>query len=209
MKARGPDPAGTPEAGEKEPEREESRSDFDALLRADTRAGAQRTRPLQSGFAAPRDRSTEGTPARIGHIASLDTDGTVSVSIAGWANAVAARLATPLTADRIHAAIASGQPVVLVFEEGDPLRPIIVGLIESQADIAQAAAPAPATEPAIIEADVDGRRVRITAQDEIVFECGQASVTLRRNGRIIIRGTDVESYSEGTNRIRGGQVRIN
>lgn len=63
--------------------------------------------------------------------------------------------------------------------------------------------------PRIIEADVDGRRVRIIAQDEIVLECGQASVTLRRNGRIIIRGTYVETHSEGTNRIKGGQVRIN
>jgi hypothetical protein len=42
-----------------------------------------------------------------------------------------------------------------------------------------------------------------------VLECGQASVTLRRNGRIIIRGTYVETHSEGTNRIKGGQVRIN
>jgi hypothetical protein len=79
---------------------------------------------------------------------------------------------------------------------------------------ADAAASDPAPDPSgpsasIIEADVDGRRVRIIAKDEIVFECGQASVTLRRNGRIIIRGTYVETHSEGTNRIKGGQVRIN
>ncbi len=71
--------------------------------------------------------------------------------------------------------------------------------------------PTPPADPAmqVIEADVDGRRVRIIAKDEIVLECGQASVTLRRNGRIIIRGTYVETHSEGTNRIKGGQVRIN
>lgn len=70
---------------------------------------------------------------------------------------------------------------------------------------------APAPDPAlpVIDADVDGRRVRIVAKDEIVLECGQASVTLRRNGRITIRGTYVETDSEGTNRIKGGQVRIN
>jgi hypothetical protein len=61
----------------------------------------------------------------------------------------------------------------------------------------------------VIEADVDGRRVRIVAKDEIVLECGNASITLRRNGRIIIKGTYVETCSEGTNRIKGGQVRIN
>ena len=71
---------------------------------------------------------------------------------------------------------------------------------------------AQADEPAVmpcIEADVDGRRVRLTAQDEIVLQCGSASVTLRRNGRVVIRGAYVETHSEGTNRIKGGQVQIN
>jgi hypothetical protein len=49
----------------------------------------------------------------------------------------------------------------------------------------------------------------VTAQDEIVLECGSASVTLRRNGRVIIRGTYIETKSDGTNRIKGGQVQIN
>ena len=65
------------------------------------------------------------------------------------------------------------------------------------------------SEVQVIDADIDGRRVRIVAQDEIVLECGQASITLRRNGRIIVRGTYVETHSDGTNRIKGGQVRIN
>jgi hypothetical protein len=51
--------------------------------------------------------------------------------------------------------------------------------------------------------------MHIVAQDEIVLECGSASITLRRNGRVVIRGEYVETYSEGTNRIKGGQVRIN
>lgn len=68
---------------------------------------------------------------------------------------------------------------------------------------------AAADAPVEVTADVDGRRVRIVAQDEIVLECGQASITLRRNGRIIVRGTYVETHSDGTNRIKGGQVRIN
>lgn len=75
---------------------------------------------------------------------------------------------------------------------------------------AAVAADAPSADaPPTIEADVDGRRVRIIAQDEIVLECGNASITLRRNGRIVIKGTYVETCSEGTNRIKGGQVRIN
>ncbi len=67
----------------------------------------------------------------------------------------------------------------------------------------------PAARPEVVKVDVDGRRVLIEGQDEIVFQCGKASVTLRRNGKVVIRGTHVETVSDGTNRIKGGQVRIN
>jgi hypothetical protein len=80
---------------------------------------------------------------------------------------------------------------------------------EARSPGATPATDAAAPPPQVIEADVDGRRVRVVAQDEIVLQCGQASITLRRNGRIVIRGTYVETHSEGTNRIKGGQVRIN
>jgi hypothetical protein len=90
-------------------------------------------------------------------------------------------------------------------------RPIVTAAADRSA-VADAAAPASvvtAAPPQVIEADVDGKRVRIVARDEIVLECGDASITLRRNGRIIIKGTYIETSSEGTNRIKGGQVRIN
>jgi hypothetical protein len=55
---------------------------------------------------------------------------------------------------------------------------------------------------------VDGKRVVIRGADEIVLECGEASITLRRNGRIVIKGTFLESYSKGLNRIKGVAVKI-
>lgn len=69
--------------------------------------------------------------------------------------------------------------------------------------------PAPEAPAAPVEALVDGKRVVIDAQDEIVLRCGKASITLRRNGRIVIRGTYVETRAEGVNRIKGGSVQIN
>ena len=54
------------------------------------------------------------------------------------------------------------------------------------------------------EARVDGKRVEIEGADEIVLKCGEASIVLRRNGRVVIRGTYVETRARGTNRIRGG-----
>ncbi|ADO68917.1 DUF5107 domain-containing protein [Stigmatella aurantiaca] len=48
--------------------------------------------------------------------------------------------------------------------------------------------------PLPMEAHVDGKRVVIDGQDEIVLRCGQASITLRRNqrpGRHSVRGLRV------------------
>ena len=133
------------------------------------------------------------------------------VEFRGSRGAAPARLAVSATQERIETAIAKRHEVVLVFEQADRTRPLIVGFIENLAPH-----PAPSvfqTEPShpaqVIEADVDGRRVRLTAQDEIVLVCGSASITLRRNGRVVIRGAYVETHSDGTNRIKGGQVQIN
>ncbi len=117
---------------------------------------------------------------------------------------IGARLAVAVTREHLDAAIARCQQVVLLFEHGDRTRPIIVGFLETLPEPAP-----PAESTPVVEADVDGKRVRVTAQDEIVLQCGAASVTLRRNGRVIIRGTYVETRADGTNRIKGGQVQIN
>lgn len=183
--------------------------------------------PARRGELDPETHQAGGS-AQIGTITAVNAAGSLVVELPGDARGpTAARLGVALTAERIQTAIASRQPVVLVFENGDRAQPIIVGLIEALpcAPMIPIALPAttPATTPTItptitndtsiespiIEADVDGRRVRVTAKDEIVLQCGAASVTLRRNGRVVIRGTYVETHSDGTNRIKGGQVQIN
>jgi hypothetical protein len=143
--------------------------------------------------------------AQIATIVSLAADGTPDVRLGDDGQVVSARLAVRMTRARLEQAIAGRQQAVVVFEGGDRSRPLIVGLIEA---LDQPEPPAAAGLP-VIEADVDGRRVRVTAQDEIVLECGSASVTLRRNGRVLIKGTYIETRSDGTNRIKGGQVQIN
>jgi len=172
---------------------------------------------------------TDAAPAQLVTIVSIDPDGSPLVSVDDDGRIVTARLAVRTTVERVQLAIATRQPAVVVFERGDRSRPLILGFVEPLGMSASPdAAPAPAGQvepqpasamqvpqadpPAVmpcIEADVDGRRVRLTAQDEIVLQCGSASVTLRRNGRVVIRGAYVETDSEGTNRIKGGQVQIN
>jgi hypothetical protein len=49
----------------------------------------------------------------------------------------------------------------------------------------------------------------LEAQEEIVLKCGEGSITLRKDGKIIIKGTHLLSRASGPNRIKGGSVQIN
>jgi hypothetical protein len=140
-------------------------------------------------------------PPRIGRITAVDEAGIVSVWMPGQ-GPMQARLAVSATLEQIKRAIETQQSVLLLIEDRAPERPIIIGFVEDRVNLE----PSP---PQVVEADVDGKRVRVVGKDEIVFECGSASITLRRNGRVVIKGAYVETHSDGTNRIKGGQVRIN
>jgi uncharacterized protein (DUF2345 family) len=55
----------------------------------------------------------------------------------------------------------------------------------------------------------DDERVVVTAEREIVLRCGDASITLTRAGKVLIKGTYVLSRARGYNKIKGAAVDIN
>ena len=96
-----------------------------------------------------------------------------------------------------------GREVALVFENGDPRCPIVIGFVE-------AIDPAPTTPIYQTTAlKVDGERVVLTAEKELVLRCGGSSITLTQTGKILIRGSSLLSRASGVNRIKGGSVQIN
>ncbi|WP_457155069.1 DUF6484 domain-containing protein [Mesorhizobium sp. P5_C1] len=106
--------------------------------------------------------------------------------------ALPARSLTGLTSDMI------GSEVALLFQEGDPARPLIVGRIVD-----------PARKTAAPQVVRDGERVRITGEERIELRCGKATILMEKDGRITIRGTFVTSQASATNRIRGGSIDLN
>lgn len=140
----------------------------------------------------------------IGQLVELAPEGTPLVDFPG--NPEEAPLAA-LSAAAIGPD-AVGQEVALLFADGDPRRPFVVGLlrepapVETEADLA--------VEPGkALSARVDGEQVLITADKEIVLKCGRASITLTRAGKVLIRGAYLLSRSSGVNRVKGGSVQIN
>lgn len=43
----------------------------------------------------------------------------------------------------------------------------------------------------------------------MTLKCGDASISLRRDGKLTLRGAYIEATATGVNRIRGGSVKIN
>jgi len=96
-----------------------------------------------------------------------------------------------------------GRQVVLVFEAGDPAKPIIVGCMQRAES-----APIPA-QAGQVEVDVDGERMIVSAKEQLVLRCGAASITLTKAGKILIQGSYLSQRSTGVLRIKGGTVQLN
>lgn len=106
--------------------------------------------------------------------------------------AMPARSVAELTSEMI------GAEVALLFQEGDPNRPLIVGRIVD-----------PMRKQQVPQVVRDGESVKIVGQERIELRCGKATIIMEKDGHITIRGTYVTSHASAANRIRGGSVNLN
>lgn len=132
-------------------------------------------------------------------VALADEGRTPVVVLAGRARAAAVRARTAVDLHGAHI----GCNVVLMFEDADPGRPIVMGVLR---DGQRETLPG---SHAQVEVDADGERMLIGAREQLVLRCGKASITLTKAGKILIQGSYVSSRSTGVNRIKGGSVQLN
>ncbi|ESZ49672.1 MULTISPECIES: DUF6484 domain-containing protein [unclassified Mesorhizobium] len=91
-----------------------------------------------------------------------------------------------------------GSEVALLFQDGDPRRPLIMGPIIE-----------PARKRAAQRVISDGEYVRLKASKRIELRCGKSSLILDSDGHISLRGKYIVSHASGANNIRGGSVNLN
>lgn len=96
-----------------------------------------------------------------------------------------------------------GQSVMIAFEDDDPQRPIVFGVVRGATGW-----PLPAV-PGRVQVSADGERMTVAATSELVLRCGRAMLTLHADGRIVIRGEEILTDATGANRVRGGSVQLN
>lgn len=106
--------------------------------------------------------------------------------------ALPARSLAELSSDSI------GSEVALLFQNGDPRRPLIVGRIVE-----------PAKKSNASHVIRDGGTVKVMSDERLELRCGKATIIMEQDGHITIRGTYLVSHATAANHIRGGSVNLN
>src|ERR1044071_4204860 len=136
--------------------------------RIEMHQGIRRLLEIESAEAA-------GGPC-VGRIVRVEANGEVFVDFRGnQRGPIRARMATN------EALKGADLPVLLVFEDGDPGLPVVAGIIRDG-----------------VQRPEPNRSLTFEATEEITIMCGKSSITLRRDGKVLIKGTELVSRASGT-----------
>lgn len=124
----------------------------------------------------------------------VDTHGTIGVALRE-----SGAVLTCVVLQTGHDALlyAEGDEVLVWQEPGTPGRGVILGRIG-----ASHAAP-------VLERDAVPDELVLEARQQLTLRVGDGSITLRADGKILIKGRDLVSHAQRMNRIKGGAVSIN
>jgi hypothetical protein len=173
------------------------------LLRDSSELDELLAKKVDSGHVLNQEPPPPGIGARsqtfIGSLAGFSESGLPLVEFAAnpTEEAISARSVCPLSKKDVE------RQVVIVLENGNSQKPIILGLLQPELSRTETTPREP------VNVNVDGEVITFNARNEIVLRCGKASITLTRAGKILIRGAYLLSRSSGVNRIKGGSVQIN
>ena len=146
-----------------------------------------------------------GAEAFTGHLTGIDDEGRLLFRAEGSMDEpIAVAIGVPV-ADGALVKAARQQSRAMVVRTGDtPARWVLVGLVRERLSTQAVTA-----RPGQLEVAMDGETLRLTAERDIVLKCGEASLTLRKDGKIVLSGTNVLTASRGPNRIKGASIALN
>ncbi len=155
-----------------------------------------------SGQIAPRDAA--GPALITGHLEGIDDEGCLLFVPEGETRAFPVAIGMEIS-DGVLVRAARRRSRAAVMRTADPAaRWLLVGLVRERVS-----AKARDAGRGRLEVKVDGERIRLEAEHDIELKCGSASITLRYDGRIEVKGTHILSASRGANRVKGATIALN
>lgn len=142
-------------------------------------------------------QSAAAVPVRRGRVLAIDADGAVVVDLES----------DLLTCDRICGSdgrptrVDIGESVVVVTFAGES-RGVVLGRLATPAIIAE-------WERADAARDEAPDTLVLEAKESLTLRVGDGAITIRADGKILIKGKDLVSHAKNVNRIKGGAVSIN
>jgi hypothetical protein len=92
-----------------------------------------------------------------------------------------------------------GDPVLVLVDSAAEIQGVILGRISKPSvEGTQEQSPTPVPDELVIE-----------AKKNLTIRCGEGSITIRGDGKVLIKGKDLVSHAQRMNRIKGGSVSIN
>lgn len=137
--------------------------------------------------------ATAAAGTRLGRIAALLEEAILVACGPGGAMVACDLLEPPAVGAR---PLAEGDTVLVVVPQDGDGRGIVLGRVLRPG--ARGAGEGGAPEELLLE-----------ATKGLTLKVGEGSITLREDGKVLIRGRDLVSHAKRTNRIRGGTVSIN
>ena len=104
----------------------------------------------------------------------------------------------------------AGREVLITFIDNDPKQPVITGVMSSVVDkMVQMELASDDDKQASPIITGDDENITITAHHQITLQCGKSSLILKKDGKIIVKGTNILSRASERNKIKGASVEVN
>jgi hypothetical protein len=145
----------------------------------------------------------------VGQIESINQDGVALVDYPSNPHGPIAAASAVSSRPSCDLSVYKGSAVLLTFENRDTRCPVIIGFVHDTLFPMEAPMETTFKNTGPKDVVIDGETMRFDAKEEITLRCGKSSIILKKDGKVVIRGVEITNRAEGTNRLRGGSVKIN
>jgi hypothetical protein len=132
-----------------------------------------------------------------GVVVEVETSGTVTVQVSVSGSDALVRCHRLLVTEAAPLDLGAGDLVLVWLMPDVDDHGVVIGRI------------GPARRPIEPARDAVPDELVIEAKDQLVLRVGDGSITIRADGKILIKGKDLVSHAQNLNRIKGGAVAIN